>query len=179
MPSAVVLAEARRTLALLATCAVATGAAAHAESREAATGPLLAGSLSQFNFVDSGDGLFGGGLEYRWAPLGRWKLIPGAGVTFVEGGAAYGYAALHYDFRVGRSWFVTPVIGAGYFRNTGTLDLGHALEFKTGLEISVRVADRYRLGVQGYHLSNASLSEDNPGTEVLQLMFAIPLRGGR
>jgi hypothetical protein len=86
---------------------------------------------------------------------------------------------LLYDFRIGHSWFVTPVIGAGYFRNTGTLDLGHALEFKTGLEISVRVADRYRLGVQGYHLSNASLSEDNPGTEVLQLMFAIPLRGGR
>jgi hypothetical protein len=177
--SAVVLAEARRTLALAAACAVAAGAAAHAESREAATAPLLAGSLSQFNFVDSGDGLFGGGLEYRWAPLGRWKLVPGIGVTFAEGGTEYGYAALHYDFHIGRSWFVTPVIGAGYFRNTDTLDLGYAVEFKTGLEISVRVADRYRLGVQGYHLSNASLSEDNPGTEVLELVIAIPISGGR
>jgi hypothetical protein len=144
-----------------------------------ATGPLLAGSLAQFNFVDAGDGLFGSGLEYRWAPLGRWNLVPGVGVTFAEGGAAYGYAALHYDFHVGRSWFVTPVIGAGYFRNTDTLDLGHAVEFKTGLEISVRVANRYRLGVQGYHLSNASLSDDNPGSEVIELLFAIPLRAGR
>jgi hypothetical protein len=173
--SAVVLAEAGRTLALIAACTVAAAAAAHADSRVAATDPLLAGSLGQFNFVDSGDGLFGGGLEYRWAPLGRWKLIPGVGVTFAEGGAAYGYAALHYDFQLGRGWFVTPVIGAGYFRNTGTLDLGHAVQFKTGLEISVRLADRYRLGLQGYHLSNASLSEDNPGTEVLELVFAIPV----
>jgi hypothetical protein len=179
VPSAVVLAEAKWTHALVAACVVAASAAAHAESRGGATGPLLAGSLGQFNFVDSGDGLFGGGLEYRWAPVGRWNLIPGVGVTFAEGGAAYGYAALHYDFHVGHSWFVTPVIGAGYFRNTDTLDLGHAAEFKTGLEISVRVADRYRLGVQGYHLSNASLSDDNPGSEVIELLFAFPLRAGR
>lgn len=174
------LAEAKRTLALVAACAVAAYAPARAESREAATaGPLLTGSLSQFNFVDSGDGLFGGGLEYRWAPLGDSRLIPGIGVTFAEGGTAFGYAALHYDFHIGSEWFVTPVIGAGYFRNTDTLDLGYAVEFKTGLEISVRVADRYRLGVQGYHLSNASLSEDNPGTEVLELVIAIPISGGR
>jgi len=171
--------SAKWTHASLAACALAITPVALADPALDDAAPLLVGTLGQFNFVDSGDGLTGGGLEYRWAPLGRWRLIPGVGVTFAEGGAAYGYAALQYDFRVGHAWFVTPVIGAGYFRNTDTLDLGHPVEFKTGLEISVRVADRYRLGLRGYHLSNGSLSEENPGTEVLELLFAIPLGGDR
>ncbi len=141
--------------------------------------PVLVGSAGQFNFVDSGDGLIGGGGEYRWAPLGRWKLIPGAGLTFVEGGSAYGYAALHYDFPMGHSWFVTPVVGAGLFRNTDALDLGHAVQFKTGLEISLRVAGRIRVGLQGYHLSNASLDDDNPGTEVLELTVLVAVGAAR
>jgi hypothetical protein len=164
---------------LLAASALATTPVALGEPALDAVAPLVVGSISQFNFVDSGDGLIGGGLEYRWAPLGRWKLVPGVGATLAEGGAAYGYAALHYDFELGRSWFVTPVVGAGYFRNTGTLDLGHVVQFKTGLEVSVRVAGRYRVGLQAYHLSNASLSDDNPGTEVLELVFAIPVDDGR
>ena len=141
--------------------------------------PRLVGSVGQFNFVDSGDGLVGGGAEYRFAPQGRWHLVPGLGVTFVESGAIYGYAALHVDFRIGRAWFVTPVVGAGLFRNTDALDLGHSVQFKTGLEISTRVAGRYRVGLQGYHLSNASLDDDNPGTEVLELVVSIPVGAAR
>jgi hypothetical protein len=167
-----------RAFLLTVACAAMPCGASASESR-APEPPLLVGSVGQFNFVDSGDGLLGGGAEYRWAPVGRWKLIPGAGVTFAEGGTAYGYAALHYDFAVGDSWFVTPVVGAGLFRNTDALDLGHTVQFKTGLEISLRVAGRYRIGLQGYHLSNASLDDDNPGTEVLELVVLVPVGGGR
>jgi hypothetical protein len=167
-------------LAVLVAIAIAAiPCRASASEAEAPEPPLLVGSVGQFNFVDAGDGLIGGGGEYRWAPVGRWKLIPGAGVTFAEGGTAYGYAALHYDFAVGHSWFVTPVVGAGLFRNTDALDLGHTVQFKTGLEISLRVDGRYRIGLQGYHLSNASLDDDNPGTEVLELVVLVPVGGGR
>ena len=169
---------ARAVLAAGALAFAAVPGSALAGEEPARDPPLFVGGVGQFNFVDSGDGLVGGGGEYRWAPVGRWKLIPGAGVTFAEGGTAYGYAALHYDFRLGRSWFVTPVVGAGLFRNTDALDLGHAVQFKTGLEISLRVSGRVRVGLQGYHLSNASLDDDNPGTEVLELVVLVPLGGG-
>lgn len=171
---------AQRVLAWVVVCgvaatraAVAADTAAHPE--EAGSDALLAATLGQFNFVDEGDGRVGGGLEYRWAPLGRWKLAPGAGLTVAETGAMYGYASLHCDLRLGRSWYLTPVLGAGLFRNTDALDLGHAVEFKTGLEISMQVPSLGRIGLAGYHLSNAGLSTDNPGTEVLELVFALPL----
>jgi hypothetical protein len=141
-------------------------------------GAVLALTVSRFNMKHPDEGPTGGGIEYRWAPLGRWKLIPGIGFTAAGDGAAYAYASLHYDFRLGRSWVLTPVFGAGAFRNGDDLDLGYGLEFKSGLELSFRIADRYRIGLLGYHLSNGSLAESNPGTEVLELVFALPL-GGR
>jgi hypothetical protein len=171
------LARAVLATGTIAIAAVPGGAAA-GESR-AGDGARVVGSLGQFNFVDSGDGLVGGGLEYRWAPLERWALVPSVGVTVVQGGGAYGYAALRYEFDLGRSWIVAPLVGAGLFRNTDTLDLGHPVEFKTGLEVSLRVAGGRRIGLQAYHLSNASLDEDNPGTEVLELTFSIPVGSSR
>jgi hypothetical protein len=144
-------------------------------SAEARPGPMLALTAGRLNVFDQGHSPPGGGAEYRWGSLGRWQLIPGIGFTLAEAGAAYAYASLRRDFQLGSSWFLTPTFGAGGFRNGGDLDLGYVVEFKTGLELSFRVADRYRIGLLFYHLSNASLSDDNPGTEVLELMFGVPI----
>ena len=160
--------------AMAATCAVA---AAPATSAETGAAPLVVLSAGRMNMKHPDEGPSAVGIEYRWAPIGSWRLVPGAGFTLAEEGAAYAYAALHRDFELGHSWFLTPTFGAGAFRNGGNLDLGYALEFRTGLELSFRVADRYRLGLLGYHVSNARLSDDNPGTEVVELVFAIRLRG--
>jgi lipid A 3-O-deacylase len=160
---------------MVAACAMAAVPAAAAET--ASADPLVVLAAGRMNMRHPDEGPLAAGIEYRWAPLGRWKLIPGVGLTLAEEGAAYACAALHYDVHLGRTWVLTPVLGAGAFRNGGSLDLGYALEFKTGLELSFRVAGRYRVGLLGYHLSNASLSDDNPGTEVVELTFAIPIDG--
>jgi hypothetical protein len=154
---------------------MAASPAAVGEADEFQAVPLLALTAGRFNMKHPDEGPTGGGVEYRWAPLTRWKLIPSVGFTLAEEGAAYGYAALRYDFPLGRHVYLSPVVGAGAFRNGGNLDLGYGLEFKTGLDISVLVAGRYRVGLLGYHLSNCRLSEDNPGTEVLEVVFALPL----
>jgi hypothetical protein len=163
------------TAMMLSACAMAAASVASCEPVTANAGPLVVLSAGQFNIEDPSEGPTGGGLEYRWAPLDRWKLIPGVGFTLAEGGVAYGYAALHYDFHLGRSWFLTPVVGAGLFRNGGDVDLGHSVQFKSGIELSARVAERYRVGLLFYHLSNGGLSDDNPGVEVLEVVFGIPL----
>jgi hypothetical protein len=135
----------------------------------------IALSAGRMNMRHPDEGPWDAGVEYRWAPLGSWKLVPVLGLTIAEEGAGYAYAAIRYDFHLGRSWTLAPEFGAGAFRNGGNLDLGYALEFKSALEISYRVADRCRVGLVGYHLSNASLSEDNPGTEVVELVIAVPI----
>ena len=163
------------TAMLLSACAMAEAPVASCEPVVAEPGPLLALTAGQFNIEDPSEGPTGGGVEYRWAPQGRWKLVPSAGFTLAEGGVAFGYAALRYDFHLGHSWSLTPVFGAGLFSNGGDLDLGHTVQFKTGIELTARVAERYRVGLLFYHLSNAGLSDDNPGVEVLEVVFGIPV----
>ena len=163
------------TAVLLSACAMAAAPVASCESATGGPGPLVVLTAGQFNIEDPSEGPTGGGVEYRWTPLDRWKLIPGVGFTLAEGGVAYGYAALRYDFHLGSSWLLTPVFGAGLFSNGGDLDLGHSVQFKSGIELTARLADRYRVGLLLYHLSNAGLSDDNPGVEVLEVVFGIPL----
>ena len=159
---------------LLSACAMAVAPVASSEPVKEEPGPLVVLTAGRFNIEDPSEGPTGGGVEYRWAPLDRWKLVPGMGFTLADGGVAYGYGTLRYDFRLGNSWFLTPVFGAGLFSNGGDVDLGHAVQFKTGIELSARVAGRYRVGLLFYHLSNAGLSDDNPGVEVLEVVFGIP-----
>jgi hypothetical protein len=163
------------TAMMLSTWAMAAARVASCEPVIGDREPLLVLAAAQFNIEDPSEGPTGGGVEYRWAPLDRWKLIPSVGFTLAEEGVAYGYAALRYDFHLGRSWFLTPVFGAGLFSNGGDLDLGHTVQFKSGIELSARVADRYRVGLLFYHLSNGGLSDDNPGVEVLEVVFGIPM----
>ena len=44
-------------------------------------------------------------------------------------------------------------------------DLGHAIEFRSGIEVAYRFDDYSRLGLSFTHISNAGLDERNPGVE--------------
>jgi hypothetical protein len=160
---------------LLSACAMAVTRIASSEPVTVEPGPLVVLSAGRFDIKDPSEGPTGGGAEYRWAPLQRWKLIPSVGFTLAEQGVAYGYAALGYDFHLGSSWRLTPVFGAGLFSGGGDVDLGHSVQFKSGIELSARVAERYRVGLLFYHLSNGGLGDDNPGVEVLEFVFGIPM----
>ncbi len=87
----------------------------------------------------------------------------------------YGYGGLLLDLFYGRRFVVTPSLAAGYYEKGDGKDLGHELEFRSSVEISYRFDDRSRIGLSFYHLSNASISSKNPGTEVLSIVYSIPL----
>ena len=89
--------------------------------------------------------------------------------------AFYGYAGVLVDFYMGRRVVLTPSFAAGLYEDGDGKDLGHAVEFRSSMELAYRFDDRSRLGVSFYHLSNAGLSNNNPGTEVLSLNYSIPL----
>ena len=69
-------------------------------------------------------------------------------------------------------------MAAGYYDKCNGFDLGHELEFRSSVELSYRFDNRTRLGVSFYHMSNASIDADNPGTEVLSIVYSIPLGSG-
>ncbi|HKK56010.1 acyloxyacyl hydrolase [Marinobacter sp.] len=118
------------------------------------------------------------GMEYRFSPLTRFRLVPSTGVAVGENDASFIYTELRRDFRLTGDWLLTPSFGLGLFNNRPDLDLGKPVEFRSGLEISRQFGGGYRLGAAIFHLSNGGLADKNPGTEAVVVSFSVPLGGG-
>ncbi len=114
--------------------------------------------------------------EYRFAAIGEWELVPAVGVAAVENGAQFVYADLHYEYRLGEHWVLSPSFGAGRFSGNDEIDLGHLVEFRSGIEIAWQSDSGYRVGLVLHHFSNGGISEHNPGIEELSLTLHVPLQ---
>lgn len=132
-------------------------------------------SLGYFDIVHNDDEALAGGIE--WLSNRRlWIFQPLAGAMITSEGGLYGYAGFGTDFFFGNRWVLTPSIAIGAYSEGNGLDLGHVVEFRSALTLAYRFDNRSRLGLRFYHLSNAGLGDDNPGVEVLDLTYSIPLR---
>ena len=116
------------------------------------------------------------GIEYRFRPFEKWDLIPAIGYAFSVDDDSFFYADLRYDYWLSNRWVLIPSLGAGVFTNGEKIDLGNDFEFRSGLELAYRFNTNYRMGVALFHLSNAGLSDNNPGTESLVFSLSIPLK---
>ena len=113
-------------------------------------------------------------LEYRHGQK-FWIFKPWIGVEATSDGAVYGAAGVLIDVFLGNRVVLTPSFGAGYYEKGDGKDLGHEIEFRSQIEVSYRFDDRSRLGLAFSHISNASIGDDNPGVEILNVYYSIPL----
>lgn len=113
-------------------------------------------------------------LEWRGKPL-WWKMKPLAGVMGTSDAAVYGYGGVSFDFYLGRRLLIAPSFAAGLYSNGDGKDLGSAFEFRSGLEVGWRFDNGSRISAILYHISNASIDSNNPGTEVLSIGYSHPL----
>ena len=113
--------------------------------------------------------------EYRFGDV-LWIFAPFAGLMGTSAGAFYGYAGFGFDVNFGPSWVVTPTFAGGYWYRGEGLNLGSWWEFRSGAEFDYRFANRSRLGLAFYHISNAGLTKQNPGEQSLLLVYTVPLR---
>lgn len=104
-----------------------------------------------------------------------WIFKPLLGIMGTSDTAIYGYGGFLVDMFFGRRFVLTPGLSAGYYEDGDGRDLGYGLEFRSSIEFSYRFDNRARLGLALYHLSNANLGDFNPGTEVLSVLYSIPL----
>tara|TARA_Y100001960_G_scaffold332583_1_gene433666 strand:+ start:2649 stop:3158 length:510 start_codon:yes stop_codon:yes gene_type:complete len=136
---------------------------------------FLSFSLGWFDFNRQKDQGSEFRVEYK-SDEKLWHFKPFATLAVVSNGMTFLGAGVLLDVYFGRRWLVTPSFAPTYWQGkTGDLDLGHAVEFRSQLEIAYRFDDRSRLGLSISHYSNASLGDKNPGTESLMLNYSIPI----
>ncbi len=135
--------------------------------------PFIALGVGLFEVFKSEDRAADFRLEYKHSRL--WFFKPWVGFEATSKGATYVVGGVLFDIYFGRRIVITPSFGAGWWRNGGGKDLGNNVQFRTQLEVAYRFNDRSRIGVALSHISNASLSSDNPGVEILNLYYSIPL----
>ena len=113
-------------------------------------------------------------LDYRHGE-GLWFLKPFLGIQSTSEGSLWGGAGVYVDIPVLDKVYLTVSAGVGGYRQGGGKDLGSVLEFRTQGEITYRFENGMRLGGAVSHLSNASIADDNPGTNFISAIFVVPL----
>jgi hypothetical protein len=114
-------------------------------------------------------------VEYRWGEKIFWQLKPWIGAEGTTDGALYGLGGFLVDWEVSDHFIITPSVGAGLYSDGGGKDLGHAIEFRSQLEFGYHFTNNTRMGLAFGHISNASIGDKNPGTEILSLYYHLPV----
>ncbi len=142
-----------------------------APAAAAEDGPTWAVNVGIGN-TDGEDHPFEAGVELRLRPRTKANLAPAFGVAATEEGSVLVYGGLRLDWEASESFFVTPQLAVGAYEQGDGLDLGGALQFRSGLELAYRFESDARLGLLFFHLSHARINGDrNPGSNSLVLTW--------
>ena len=105
---------------------------------------------------------------FRKSLLGRLSPITGGFLT--ENNAFYFYTGAQTEYDLGL-FTITPSFAPGYYNSGDGKDLGHALEFKSEIQMSLNLSDSTEFGMSYNHISNASLGDKNPGANSYMINF--------
>ena len=105
---------------------------------------------------------------FRDSFLGRLSPITGGFLT--ENNAYYLYTGAQAEYDLG-IFTITPSFAPGYYSAGDGKDLGHALEFKSEVQMSLNLSDSTQFGMSYNHISNASLGDKNPGANSYMINF--------
>ena len=105
---------------------------------------------------------------FRESFLGRLSPITGGFLT--ENNAYYLYTGAQAEYDLGM-FTITPSFAPGYYNSGDGKDLGHALEFKSEVQMSLNLSDSTQFGMSYNHISNASLGDKNPGANSYMFNF--------
>ena len=156
--------------ALLTLCFINFGSIADDNSNETELNIFT----GMFDFSDEKQhaGLFG--LQHQNDELFRksflGKLSPITGGFITENSAFYLYTGIQAEYELG-FLTITPSFAPGYYNYGDGKDLGHPLEFKSEVQMSLNVSDTAQLGMSYNHISNASLGKKNPGANSYMFNF--------
>ncbi len=127
-----------------------------------------------FDFSDNGKRSTLIGFQHQNEDLNRdtflGNLSPITGALITADNAGYIYTGVQAQYKIGTLNF-TPSFTPGLYHEGDGKDLGHLIEFKSELQISLDLSKSSELGFSYNHLSNASLGDKNPGANSYMFNF--------
>jgi len=89
-------------------------------------------------------------------------------------GAVYIFSGFYIDIPITSFLYISPSFAPGLYHKGNSKNLNFALEFRSQIEIGIRLENNIRVGISFSHISNASLGKINPGVESIALTYLIP-----
>ena len=127
-----------------------------------------------FDFSDEGKKSTIVGLQHQNENLTRdiflGTISPITGAMLTADSAAYVYTGIQAQYQLGKI-DVTPSFTPGLYSQGNGKDLGHIIEFKSEVQVSLNLFENSQLGMSYNHISNASLGEKNPGANSYMFNF--------
>ena len=125
-----------------------------------------------------------GGVELRGQIGHDWqvgeshlKWRPEIGAFGTSDSALFGWVGMRLDLETPRHWRFSVAFDPGAYSPGDDKELGDTVEFRSSFEVLHALGRRQQIGVTVFHMSNASLSDVNPGANSAALVWT--LRFGR
>jgi len=127
-----------------------------------------------FDFSDDGKKSTIFGIQHQNETLFRnsflGTLSPITGVLITADNASYFYTGVQAEYNIGKI-NLTPSFTPGLYNSGDGKDLGHVVEFKSEIQVSLDLFTNSELGFSYNHISNASLGDKNPGANSYMFNF--------
>ena len=127
-----------------------------------------------FDFSDDGAKSTLFGFQHQNEELKRnsflGTLSPITGGMLTADNAVYLYTGVQVDYDIGLLK-LTPSFTPGLYNQGNGKDLGHIIEFKSEIQLSMDLSKNSMFGMSYNHISNASLGSKNPGANSYMFNF--------
>ena len=127
-----------------------------------------------FDFSDDGAKSVLFGFQHQNEELKRnsflGTLSPITGGMLTADNAVYLYTGVQADYDIGLLK-LTPSFTPGIYNQGNGKDLGHIIEFKSEIRLSMDLSKNSMFGMSYNHISNASLGDKNPGANSYMFNF--------
>ena len=127
-----------------------------------------------FDFSDDGARATLFGIQHQNENLYRESFLgtisPISGFMITADNATYAYTGVQAQYKIG-ALNIIPSFTPGLYGEGDGKDLGHMIEFKSELQLSIDLLKNTELGFSYNHLSNASLGDKNPGANSYMFNF--------
>ena len=127
-----------------------------------------------FDFSDDGKRAALFGIQHQNENLTRKSFLgtlsPVTGFMITADNATYAYTGVQAQYRIGKLNII-PSFTPGLYGEGEGKDLGHIIEFKSEVQLSLDIFSNSELGFSYNHISNASLGDKNPGANSYMFNF--------